>query len=290
MRLGGAGVAGFATVVLAGLGAGCAGTKTVTEHALEPAAGSTPTTQAAPSSPKPRALPAKVALNNPAQHADPSTHVACDQAAMGHACVASTSTPSDPNESPQRNCDTNIVANAGTSCALAENTFYEYYEASRNGNVQSFGVHSPSTGRDYELGCQTAGGLVGCVGSPTSTGIYVSFPAAAVVAYTPAQAHAYAASRDIGHPKAAAKPRSSPAPAPESPPAREPPPAPESEPSGETDEVGSSSHATDAEFCSEHECIGSFTTEEGTIVECSDETYSHAGGISGACSHHGGER
>jgi hypothetical protein len=55
------------------------------------------------------------------------------------------------------------------------------------------------------------------------------------------------------------------------------------------DEVGSSSHATDGPFCQEHECIGNFEEEEGTIVECSDGSYSHAGGISGACSDHGGE-
>jgi hypothetical protein len=59
--------------------------------------------------------------------------------------------------------------------------------------------------------------------------------------------------------------------------------------SGEDEEVGSSSRTTDAQFCSEHECIGSFTKERGTIVECSDGSYSHAGGVSGACSHHGGE-
>lgn len=60
--------------------------------------------------------------------------------------------------------------------------------------------------------------------------------------------------------------------------------------SGEQDEVGSPSHASDSTFCSEHHCIGSFRTEGGTIVECSDGTYSHAGGLSGACSHHGGEK
>lgn len=58
---------------------------------------------------------------------------------------------------------------------------------------------------------------------------------------------------------------------------------------GESDSVGSSSHAGDAKFCEEHQCIGNFTTEEGTVVECSDGTFSHAGGISGACSDHGGE-
>jgi hypothetical protein len=57
----------------------------------------------------------------------------------------------------------------------------------------------------------------------------------------------------------------------------------------EREGVGSSSHAEDSHFCSEHECIGNFQEEEGTVVKCSDGSYSHAGGISGACSHHGGE-
>jgi hypothetical protein len=63
----------------------------------------------------------------------------------------------------------------------------------------------------------------------------------------------------------------------------------EEEGGGAGDEVGSTSHATDGKFCSEHQCIGDFEGENGTIVECSDGTYSHAGGISGACSDHGGE-
>ena len=57
----------------------------------------------------------------------------------------------------------------------------------------------------------------------------------------------------------------------------------------EREGVGSSSHAEDSQFCSEHTCIGNFQGEEGTVVKCSDGSYSHAGGISGACSHHGGE-
>lgn len=58
---------------------------------------------------------------------------------------------------------------------------------------------------------------------------------------------------------------------------------------GEEDEPGSTSHEGDVQFCSEHECIGDFEGEDGYVVECSDGTYSHAGGISGACSDHGGE-
>ena len=42
--------------------------------------------------------------------------------------------------------------------------------------------------------------------------------------------------------------------------------------------------------CAMNTCIGNFTGEGGTIVQCVDGTYSHAGGISGACSRHGGEQ
>lgn len=63
----------------------------------------------------------------------------------------------------------------------------------------------------------------------------------------------------------------------------------ESQSEPEEDEPGSTSHAGDEKFCEEHECEGEFDTEPGAVVECSDGTWSHAGGISGACSHHGGE-
>lgn len=57
----------------------------------------------------------------------------------------------------------------------------------------------------------------------------------------------------------------------------------------ESEGPGSYSHAEDASFCSEHECIGDFEGEGGYVVECADGSFSHAGGISGACSDHGGE-
>ena len=67
--------------------------------------------------------------------------------------------------------------------------------------------------------------------------------------------------------------------------------APASEaPAAEEDQVGSASHAGDVKFCDAHRCIGNFTTEDGTVVECADGTFSHAGGLAGACSDHGGER
>lgn len=52
---------------------------------------------------------------------------------------------------------------------------------------------------------------------------------------------------------------------------------------------GSDSHATDDRFCSSHMCIENFSNGNGYIVQCSDGDWSHSGGLSGACSDHGGE-
>jgi hypothetical protein len=129
------------------------------------------------------------------------------------------------------------------------------------------------------------GRLIACTSSPLSQSIYVSFPQAAIDAYTDSQASAYANKRDIGHPGSTARQRVE---------EKEalPVPEPSEGQSGESeaeDEVGSYSHAGDAEYCTVHECIGDFEGEDGYVVECEDGSYSHAGGISGACSDHGGE-
>jgi hypothetical protein len=249
--------------------AGCGSTQTVTVHSPEPARTAT---TAAPKRPQQRPV---VRLNNPAQRPDPSVTTYCNEVPVGHPCRAVTAAPEDPNVAPQRNCDTNIVANSRTSCGLAENAFYEYYETHSVGSKRfaSIGVHSPTTGRDYELGCEQHGALVGCVSSPTADYIFVDFPIAAVETYSDAQARAYAARRDVGHPTAP----------------YEPPEESEQEGGSGEDEVGSYSHAGDESFCDEHECIGDFETDGGYVVECADGSYSHAGGIQGACSHHGGE-
>ncbi len=57
----------------------------------------------------------------------------------------------------------------------------------------------------------------------------------------------------------------------------------------EVEQPGSSSHATDDLFCSTHSCIENFANGNGTIVQCQDGEWSHSGGLSGACSDHGGE-
>lgn len=228
-------------------------------------------------------------LNNPAQHPEPHTTVSCGEAKVGHACISATVAPSNPNKFRQRNCDPNIVANSAASCSFAENTFYEYYESAQDATSgQPIRVHSPTTGENYSVFCSLREGLVACTGVPLSTGIYVSFPNAAVVAYTPAQAAAYAASRDVGNPestRAAAPPKE------ESQPESEAEKEPEAESGGEeTEGPGSATHAEDEVFCSAHECIPNFSNGHGTVVECADGEWSHSGGVSGACSDHGGEK
>jgi hypothetical protein len=52
---------------------------------------------------------------------------------------------------------------------------------------------------------------------------------------------------------------------------------------------GSYDHSTDAGFCSSHACIANFPNGQGYIVQCADGEWSHSGGLSGACSDHGGE-
>lgn len=50
-------------------------------------------------------------------------------------------------------------------------------------------------------------------------------------------------------------------------------------------------YATDsnARFCLTHTCVGDFSNGNGYIVQCVDGTWSHSGGVQGACSYHGGE-
>lgn len=44
-----------------------------------------------------------------------------------------------------------------------------------------------------------------------------------------------------------------------------------------------------ADFCDYFDCIASFwENTRGYVMQCEDHTYSHSGGRSGSCSHHGG--
>jgi hypothetical protein len=78
----------------------------------------------------------------------------------------------------------------------------------------------------------------------------------------------------------------SPSAVPASPPSTSTPTAPSTTVEG----PGSFSHATDVGFCTTHQCIPNFPNGNGYIVQCVDGEWSHSGGLSGACSDHGGER
>ena len=56
-----------------------------------------------------------------------------------------------------------------------------------------------------------------------------------------------------------------------------------------TEGPGSFSHSGDAQFCASHECIANFSNGHGEVVQCKDGKWSHSGGLSRACSDHGGE-
>jgi hypothetical protein len=206
------------------------------------------------------------ALTNGSKH---STQSSTATTPLSPPAAAPSPRPSQrPAGAPVTHCDQNIAVGPHTSCGFANNVFEAYAQVLTSGATsapESVAATSPSTGKTYSLNCSVAGG--GIVTCNTASGAEVTFP--------------HWAARVYNQPAP---------PSPSPPPSGEPPPSePPSSSSGEEDEVGSSSHATDAQFCSQHECIGSFETEGGTIVECSDGSYSHAGGISGACSHHGGE-
>jgi hypothetical protein len=52
---------------------------------------------------------------------------------------------------------------------------------------------------------------------------------------------------------------------------------------------GSTTGTSAADFCTTHTCIPNFPNGNGYIVQCADGEWSHSGGLSGACSDHGGE-
>jgi hypothetical protein len=171
-------------------------------------------------------------------------------------------------------CDRNVHVGRATTCAFAENVFRAYAQAihASGGIGKRVQAKSAATGLTYSMICHGHGGTESTVACTGGKGAVVEFPYLA--------AHAYSTPSAVP-----AAPEEA-----ESQPESEPEPETGSEGSGGgTDEVGSFSHEGDEQFCNEHECIGRFTEEPGTVVECSDGSFSHSGGISGACSDHGGE-
>jgi hypothetical protein len=168
--------------------------------------------------------------------------------------------------SKSSSCGGQVSAGSHTSCPFAEKVHAAFVDrdSSAGHPPATVNAYSPVTRREYALHCVLIARRT--IAECTTGDAVVSFPLSA----------------------AASTETSETAPTQPSPEGAETDEEEESSQEGE-DEVGSASHAGDTKFCSEHTCIGSFTTEPGTVVECSDGTFSHSGGIQGACSDHGGE-
>jgi hypothetical protein len=147
-----------------------------------------------------------------------------------------------------------ITRSAHTSCRFAV-AVVRAYKAHPSATVIA---HSPVTHRTYAMQCQRVAGIVSCAGG---VGASVAFNGPPIRAATP--------------------PRTTSTP---------PTPTPTTGTSVSIEGPGSSDHSTDAQFCSSHHCIPNFPNGNGYIVQCVDGQWSHSGGLSGACSDHGGER
>ena len=90
-------------------------------------------------------------------------------------------------------CDANITAKASTtSCAFAQNVFYEYWS---NRPDTTFRAYSSATHKAYDVECTLRAGQVGCKAPGR---VAVSAPEAAVDGYTQDEADAYAATHHVG--------------------------------------------------------------------------------------------
>ncbi|MFZ0091309.1 MAG: hypothetical protein WAL63_17500 [Solirubrobacteraceae bacterium] len=109
-----------------------------------------------------------------------------------------TAPQASPDTGPLRPCDQNISADSDTSCAFAENTFYEYWLTAGGDPVpgdQSVAVWSPATQQTYTQTCANDGDAIAC---SHGDGDEVRFSQASVIAYTQSEAAAYAASGNLG--------------------------------------------------------------------------------------------
>jgi hypothetical protein len=175
-------------------------------------------------------------------------------------------TPAEPTLEPAAfvHCDANIeVKQVTTTCAFANNVFYEYWSSAYKRVIRAY---SPAADRVFTTRCLTRNADIEC---KTADGGVVRFSQAAVDRYSPSQADSYAARNDLGPESTASDSGTSHV-------------APSIDPSG-----GGSADSSD-DFCTTHDCIPNYDNGRGSRVQCADGTYSHSGGIQGACSHHGG--
>jgi hypothetical protein len=96
-------------------------------------------------------------------------------------------------------CDANIrVRRPGTTCAFAQNVFYGFwlsdYEPGVFADSAGIPAYSPAAGKMFTVDCSGARKIV----CRANDGGYVTFPMAAISAYTLANAKDYAATHELG--------------------------------------------------------------------------------------------
>jgi hypothetical protein len=98
-------------------------------------------------------------------------------------------------------CGPNLSASSGVHCDFANNTFYEYYQATGGDPTQSpsLQVWSPTYSVYIALNCSSGDGVVDCVGlNRQNDRIDVRFTQTSMSVYTPQNAAAYAQNHDLG--------------------------------------------------------------------------------------------
>jgi hypothetical protein len=108
--------------------------------------------------------------------------------------TATASTPGTPAVATSA-CDQNISAGGGAGCDLASNVFWEYWSSTTSGGGTSFAVYDPGAYQGLTVTC-AGSAPVTCT---TSAGGVVTFPIAAVNAYTVEAATNYAITHNLGH-------------------------------------------------------------------------------------------
>ena len=103
-------------------------------------------------------------------------------------------TPTKPKPPAFVACDANIRAKSGTTtCAFAQNVFYEYWYSWNYAELGAFAAYSPAADEWFDMKC-TGVGTVRCI---AGDGGEVRFPMSAVVAYTERNAEDSAADHTV---------------------------------------------------------------------------------------------
>jgi hypothetical protein len=169
-------------------------------------------------------------------------------------------------------CDANIrVKTATTTCPFGENVFLAYWTV-QNYDDDGTSAYSPAAHRDFAVDCTSSASRVVCT---AGDGGEVSFPQSAVGRYSLAQAKRYVSSHDVGDNIF---------------------PWEQAGDAGSGDDTSKPSYSApdptpsvpDTSSTPPGANIPNYDNGNGYRVPCADGTYSHSGGIQGACSHHGG--